>query len=68
MDLKLKELNSDYEAKRGQNVLLKSPIIRVMKKNFFYNLFKQQNKLGGQNKIQRLHNNRKFITQLIEKL
>ena len=68
LDKKLKSINSDYEAKRQKNILLKEPIINSMHKNFFYNLLKEQKKLGGQNKIQRLHNNRKFLKQINKKL
>jgi len=68
LDDRLQTLNSDYEAKRYKNILLKPPIIHVVKNNFFYNILKQKNKIGGQNKIQRLYNTRKFIAQLIEKL
>jgi hypothetical protein len=68
LDDKLKELNSDYEAKRVKNILLKEPKIHIAKKNFFYNMLKQKKKLGGQNKIKRLYNDRKFIEELIEKL
>ncbi len=68
LDNKLQELNCDYEAKRNASILLKKPIIHILQKKFFYQMLKTQNKIGGQNKIQRLHNNRNFITQLIEKL
>ncbi len=68
LDSKLKEINSDYEAKRFKNILLKKPLIRVVKNNFFYNLLKKKNKIGGQNKIKRLYNNRKFIEDLIKNI
>lgn len=68
LDKKLKELNSDYEAKRFKSILLKQPKIHIARKNFFYNVLKTQNKIGGQNKIKRLYNDRKFIEEVIEKL
>ena len=68
LDDNIQKLNSDYQAKRTKNILLQPPIIHVVGKNFFYNILKDQNKIGGQNKIQRLHNNRNFTSQLIEKL
>ncbi len=67
LDSQLKILNSDYEAKRYKNILLKPPIINVLKSNFFYDLLKNQNRIGGQNKIKRLHNNRKIIREIIKK-
>ena len=68
LDNKLQALNCDYEAKRNASILLKKPIIHILKKKFFYEMLKIQNKIGGQNKIKRLYNNRDFITQLIKKL
>ena len=68
IDLKLKSINSDYESKRFKNILLKKPIIRSAPKNFFFKILKEQNKLGGQNKIKRLHNERNFIDFLLKKL
>ena len=68
LDEKLKILNSDYDAKRNNDILLKNPIVKIVEKDFFYISLKRQNKIGGQNKIQRLHNNRLFLDELIKKL
>jgi len=68
LDEKLKNINSDYEAKRAKNLLLKAPLIKVVKEKFFYNLLKEKNKIGGQNKIKRLYNDREFIEDLIKRL
>ncbi len=68
LDEKLKDLNSDYEAKRFKNLLIKEPIIHIAKKKFFYHILKKQNKIGGQNKIKRLHNDRNFIEFLLKNL
>ncbi|MBL31497.1 MAG: hypothetical protein CMP62_02055 [Flavobacteriales bacterium] len=65
LDNKLKKLNSDYAAKREDDILLKKPKIKIMKENFFYDFLRNNRKLGGQNKIQRLHNNRNFLSKLI---
>jgi hypothetical protein len=40
--------------------------ITVAKKNIFYDWLKQNNKLGGQNKVPRLSNNRKIIDELLK--
>ena len=66
LDEKLKELNSDYEAKRYKNITLKKPLITIAKTNLFYKWLSLKNKLGGQNKIPRLSNSRKHIDKLIE--
>lgn len=64
LDEELKSLNSDYEAKRFKNMTLLPPVIKIARKNLFYDWFKLYNKLGGQNKIPRLCNNRKYIDVL----
>jgi hypothetical protein len=45
-------LNSDYEAKRYNNMTLNPLIINVARKNLFYDWLKDHDKLGGQHKIQ----------------
>ncbi len=68
LDMTLQKNNSDYEAKRSQDLLLKAPIVHSVKKNFFYNWLKKRKKLGGQNKIPRLTNNRKQMNELLKVL
>jgi len=66
LDQTLQKNNSDYEAKRSKNLLLKPPIIHAVEKNFFYKWLKTKNKLGGQNKIPRLSNDRKKMNELLK--
>jgi len=66
LDDTLKELNSDYEAKRINNMTLNPPVINLAKPKLFYNWLKNNNKLGGQNKIPRLSNDRTYIEELIK--
>jgi len=66
LDDTLKELNSDYEAKRTNNMTLNPPVINLAKPKLFYNWLKNNNKLGGQNKIPRLSNDRTYIEELIK--
>ena len=66
LDKKLKELNSDYEAKRYKNMTLNKPLITVAKKKLFYSWLSSNNKLGGQNKVPRLSNSRDYINSLLE--
>ncbi|MDO6760999.1 GH3 auxin-responsive promoter family protein [Tamlana sp. 2_MG-2023] len=61
----LKSLNSDYEAKRYNNMTLNRPTIHIARKNLFYDWLKQNNKLGGQHKIPRLSNTREYIDELL---
>jgi len=66
IDKELKKENSDYEAKRYNNFTLEKPKVVVGSKGVFMKWLEINNKLGGQNKIPRLSNNRKFIEKLIE--
>jgi hypothetical protein len=66
LDNALKSLNSDYEAKRYKNITLRLPVIQVMGKGTFYNWMNKRGKLGGQNKVPRLSNNRTFIEEILE--
>lgn len=65
LDDKLRELNSDYEAKRKGDMALSFPEIRIMPPQTFYNWLKSKEKLGGQNKVPRLSNNRDFVEEIL---
>jgi hypothetical protein len=65
-DNALKSINSDYEAKRYQNMILKTPIIKVLPQNTFYKWFESKNKLGGQHKVPRLSNERKYVEEILK--
>lgn len=62
----LKSLNSDYEAKRYNNMTLNKPKINIARKKLFYDWLKQNNKLGGQHKVPRLSNTREYINPLLD--
>jgi len=66
LDTSLKEVNSDYEAKRQKDIALEAPIIHSAKQGTFYNWMKQRGKLGGQHKVPRLSNSREFIDEILE--
>ncbi len=66
LDTALKNINSDYEAKRYLNITLEKPILNIAKPNLFYNWLKNKRKLGGQHKVPRLSNDRKFIEELLQ--
>ena len=61
----LKTINSDYEAKRHKNLSLEKPHVVVAKKGLFYEWMNARGKVGGQNKIPRLSNDRQFLDPLI---
>ncbi|MEH0155301.1 GH3 auxin-responsive promoter family protein [Limibacter armeniacum] len=66
LDSKLREINSDYDAKRYKDIALIKPIIHNAPKGTFYEWMKRKGKLGGQHKVPRLANNREHIDSLIE--
>ncbi|MCD4789568.1 MAG: GH3 auxin-responsive promoter family protein [Bacteroidales bacterium] len=66
LDNALKSLNSDYEAKRYHNMVLRPPVIKQMPAKTFYNWLKKKNKLGGQHKVPRLSNDRKYVDEILE--
>ena len=64
-DNALKALNSDYEAKRYNNITLNKPKIHIARQQLFYDWLKKNDKLGGQHKIPRLSNTRDYIDDLL---
>lgn len=64
LDSTLKQLNSDYEAKRYNNYIVKAPVIKALPKGSFYKWLKLNNKLGGQFKVPRLSNNRDTLESI----
>ncbi len=65
LDENLKKSNSDYEAKRQKDLALVMPLIRVVPNGTFYKWMKSRNKLGGQNKVPRLSNDRSHIESIL---
>jgi hypothetical protein len=66
LDQNLKNVNSDYEAKRYKDITLSVPKITIAKKDLFYNWMASKNKLGGQNKVPRLSNTREILKELLK--
>ena len=65
LDLKLQEINSDYEAKRYKDITLQHLEIIPARKNLFDDWLKSKGKLGGQHKIPRLSNTRTYIDEML---
>ncbi len=65
LDKKLQTLNSDYEAKRYKDLVLQQLDITYAKPNLFYQWLKGKGKLGGQNKVPRLVNDRSYMDELL---
>lgn len=66
LDLKLKELNSDYEAKRYKDLSLVFPQLVIAKRGLFYDWIKENNRLSSQAKVPRLCNDRRVMDELIK--
>ncbi len=64
LDKELQKLNSDYEAKRLLS--LERLKIHQARPHLFTDWLKEKGKLGGQNKVPRLWNDRTHINQLLE--
>jgi hypothetical protein len=65
LDLELKKLNSDYEAKRYNDMTLSMPELIVARENLFYDWLKANKRLGGQYKVPRLKNDRQVIEDIL---
>jgi hypothetical protein len=66
LDENIQALNSDYEAKRYNNMTLNRLVLHVARPHLFYDWLKQQDKLGGQHKVPRLSNERTYLESLLE--
>ena len=65
LDEALKLRNSDYEAKRYKDLTLKKPIVHIAPPNTFYKWLSMKGKLGGQNKVPRLLQERKLLEEIL---
>lgn len=65
LDKALMDINSDYEAKRYNSMTLERLRIHSVKPGTFYQWFSNRGKLGGQNKMPRLSNERKYVDELL---
>jgi hypothetical protein len=66
LDKSLRELNSDYDAKRTADLTLRFPIVRELEKGTFLNWFRRKGKMGGQHKMPRLSNNRELLEDVLQ--
>ena len=65
LDAELKNTNSDYEAKRHKDIALRMPVVRILPIGTFTRWLRSKGKLGGQHKVPRLSNERKFIEEIL---
>ena len=68
LDRHLQERNANYAAKRGNDYAIERHHLRVLPAGFFREWLRRRGKLGGQNKVPRLANHRKFADDILEQL
>lgn len=66
LDSTLKAINSDYEAKRYKDMALHMPVVHVLPQGTFCEFLKSKGKLGGQHKVPRLNNDRKYLEEILQ--
>ncbi|MFX1702802.1 GH3 auxin-responsive promoter family protein [Chitinophaga sp. CC14] len=66
LDSTLKAINSDYEAKRYKDIALHMPVVHVLPEGTFCEFLKSKGKLGGQHKVPRLNNDRKYLEEILQ--
>jgi len=65
LDSCLKNINSDYEAKRHKNIALRLPIVHKLAVGTFTAWLRSKGKLGGQHKVPRLSNERTILEEIL---
>lgn len=68
MDQTLREINSDYDAKRHLDMALGRPLVHLAPDGTFYEWMKSRGKLGGQHKVPRLANDRGYVDEILKML
>ncbi|MCX7605900.1 MAG: GH3 auxin-responsive promoter family protein [Bacteroidia bacterium] len=65
LDQTLRQVNSDYDAKREGNLALGPPHITSLPEGTFYRWLHKKGRLGGQNKVPRLSNDRTYAEEIL---
>ncbi len=65
LDEALKNINSDYEAKRHKSIALRLPIVHKLPIGTFTQWLRSKGKLGGQHKVPRLSNERHILEEIL---
>jgi hypothetical protein len=66
LDNALAEYNSDYAAKRASNATMERLHMVSLPAGSFMKWMEKREKLGGQNKVPRLYNDMRFISELLD--
>jgi hypothetical protein len=65
LDEALKNINSDYEAKRHRDIALSLPRVHILPNGSFTRWLRSKNKIGGQHKVPRLSNERIILEEIL---
>jgi hypothetical protein len=65
LDEKLRQVNSDYDAKRYKDLALTIPVMHQAPEGLFESWLSKKGKLGGQHKVPRLSNSREFLEEIL---
>jgi hypothetical protein len=65
LDSALKNINSDYEAKRYKDIALRMPLVHALPNGTFNEWLRSKGKLGGQHKVPRLSNERTILEEVL---
>ncbi|MEI2749213.1 MAG: GH3 auxin-responsive promoter family protein [Ferruginibacter sp.] len=65
LDEALKNINSDYEAKRHRDIALSLPRVSILPNGSFTRWLRSKNKIGGQHKVPRLSNERIILEEIL---
>jgi hypothetical protein len=68
LDQTLREVNSDYDAKRFKDMALRRPLLHIAANGTFFHWMKNRGKLGGQHKVPRLANDRAYVDEILKLL
>jgi GH3 auxin-responsive promoter len=66
LDLNLQRVNSNYEQKRFNSMALDRLRLHAVPKGTFTDWLRSKGKYGGQHKVPRLSNNRKYVEEILE--
>ena len=65
LDAAMRAMNSDYDAKRRGDMALRRPVAHRLERGTFHAWMRRRGKLGGQNKVPRLSNDRALIESIL---
>jgi hypothetical protein len=65
LDETLRQINSDYDAKRYGDIALGAPTVHDLEQGTFYEWLRRRGKLGGQYKVPRLGNDRTILEEIL---